>query len=228
MDPATALTLVVFGRGVTCSDDGYQLTAASAARVQAAVDYVAAHAAAFTRAGTQDGPPRIVFSGGWAEACVGAAQPPAGHREGDLMLRQAQAAGLDRFAELHAETGSRSTLENLIRTVESGLLAGQTFDARRPLGIVSHGWHLPRVRFLAGRVLRLSDAALLDVQATGGEARQGWMPERALRFASRLCFAGVHDPAGMLRRERRVVASARRAERLLRRGPAPGTISGAR
>lgn len=218
MTPPTATVLLVFGRGVICTDAGYALTPASAARVRAAVDYVGAHQTCFEGATGHGRAPRIVFSGGWAEACEGAQAPPAGCREGDLMLRQARLAGLDRHADLHAESRSRSTLENLLHTIADGLLAGQAFSERQPLGIVSHSWHLPRIRFLAGKVLRLRGAALLDVPAAGGETATGWRSERAVHVASRLWFLGARDAADLLRRERRLVASIRRAERVTRRG----------
>ncbi len=210
MTSPTATVLLVLGRGVRCTDGGWALTPGSVARVRAATAYAAAHAEAFARAAAR---PLVVFSGGWAEACEGAAEPPAGHREGDLMLRQARAAGLDRHADLVTETRSRSTLENLLHTAEDGLLAGRTFDARHPLGLVTHPWHLPRARYLAGRVLGLRGAALLDVPATGGETRS---TERLTHLASRLWYLGARDAAGLLRRERRLVASLRRAERLVR------------
>ncbi len=220
MTSPTAIVLVVFGRGVTCADGRYTLTPASVARVRAVVGYVAAREACFVRAVAHGRAPRVVFSGGWAEACEGADAPPAGHREGDLMLHEARAAGLDRYAELRAEARSRSTLENLLHCVEDGLLAGRVFDARQPLGIVSHAWHLPRIRFLAGKVLGLRGAALLDVPATGGEVPTRWRSERAVHVASRLWFLGALDAAGLLRRERTMVTSLRRVERLVRGQPA--------
>ncbi len=201
--------LLVFGRGVIGAGEHYTLTPASAARVQAAADYAVAH----------PGVSRIIFSGGWAEATEGAEQPPAGWREGDLMLREAQAAGLDRDADLRAETRSRSTLENLVHTVEDGLLDGYAFDAVHPLGLVSHREHLPRIRLLAARVLALSAGALLDVPARGGETPLPWRSERTARIIARLGFLGARDPAGLLRRERRMVATLRRAEHLLRNPP---------
>jgi uncharacterized SAM-binding protein YcdF (DUF218 family) len=208
----TATTLLVLGRGVRPAPGGWSLTADSAARVRAAAGYAARHEDAFARAAVQGVRPRVVFSGGWAEAGEGAPEPPAGSREGDLMLRAARAAGLDRHADLVAETRSRSTLENLVHTVEDGLLDGRTFSARHPLGIVTHPWHLPRARYLAGRVLGLRGAALLDVPAFGGDAPL--TAERVARLAARLGFLGVRDGAGMLRRERWLVAALRRAERL--------------
>src|SRR5688572_9515816 len=116
--------LLVFGRGVVPTGQGYALTAASAARVRAAVEYVLAY-----------GPARVVFSGGWPEASAGSPSPPAGQREGDLMLRTAHAAGLHRHADLHVETRSRSTLENLLHTLDDQLLSGYAFDERGPLGL---------------------------------------------------------------------------------------------
>jgi hypothetical protein len=104
----TATLLLVFGREVAQVDGCHALTPASAARVRAAVEHAAAHAEDFRRAAHQGRTPRIVFAGGWAEACEGAAEPPAGCREGDLMLDRARAAGLDRYADLRAESRSRS------------------------------------------------------------------------------------------------------------------------
>jgi uncharacterized SAM-binding protein YcdF (DUF218 family) len=214
MTSPTATVLIVFGRGVVNVGDGYALTPASAARVRAAAAYVAAHESSYRRAAARGPAPRVVLTGGWAEACAGAQPPPAGFREGDLMLREAVAAGLDRYAELYTETRSRSTLENLLHTVQDRLLADHTFTGGEPLGLVSHAAHLPRVRYLAGKVLRLRGPALLDVPATGGEVPSAWRSERAVHLASRLCFLGAHHPAGLLRRERRMVALIRRAERL--------------
>jgi hypothetical protein len=204
MTAPVATVLLVFGRGVTTAGGRYVLTPASAARVDAAVGYVLAHADAFAAATA----PLVVFSGGWAEASRGAPRPPVGCREADLMLARARAAGLAAHAELRIECRSRSTLENLLHTVEEGLLDGHVFGPGHPLGLVSHAWHLPRIRFLARKVLRLRGAALLDVPASGGGPAS--RRERTLHVASRLWFLGVTDPAGLLRRERAMVASLRR------------------
>jgi uncharacterized SAM-binding protein YcdF (DUF218 family) len=192
--------LLVFGRGVVRTAEGFALTPGGAARVRAAADYVVAHPATS----------RVVFTGGWPEASAGAAPPPDGAREGDLMLQSAYAAGLHRHVELYAETRSRSTLENLLHTAEDGLLAGHRFGPGRPLGLVSHAWHLPRVRLLAGKVLGLSGAALLDVPAYGGELHD----DRGALFVARFGFLGARDGAVLLRRERRMVAAARLARRV--------------
>ena len=166
---------------------------------------------------------QVIFSGGWAEASEGAVEPPAGSREGDLMVAEARSLGLHRYADLRSETRSRSTLENLLHTVEDGLLDGYAFDAGQPLGLVSHPWHLPRIRYLAGKVLGLRGSALLDVPVVGGacDTARG---ERMTRAAVRMFFLGAHDPAGLRRRERRMIAWLRRAERVRaavagRRGP---------
>jgi hypothetical protein len=159
--------------------------------------------------------PRVIFSGGWAEASEGAAQPPDGCYEGDLMVGHARAAGLDRLAELRVETRSRSTLENLLHIVDDGLLAGHEFSADRPLGLVSHAWHLPRVRYLAGKVLGLRGAALLDIPAYG-DTPAGLHSERLAYLAARAQFLGAGSPAELLSRERRVVRSLRIAERVFR------------
>lgn len=178
--------LLVFGRGLVAAEDRYALSPASLERVWAAVDHVLVN---------EGRPARVVFAGGWAAA---APPPPAGYREGELMLAAARAAGLHRHTELYAETRSRSTLENLVHTARDGLLDGFAFDADRPLGLVTHSWHLPRVRFLAGKVLGLRGPALLDVPAHGGPGRY----ERTLRVAARICFAGPVTPDRLVRRER--------------------------
>jgi hypothetical protein len=123
------------------------------------------------------------------------------------MLRAAERAGLGRVCALHAETRSRSTLENLLNLVEDGLVGG-AYTAARPLGLVSHAWHLPRVRYLAGKVLGLRGAALLDVPAGGP-----WHSERLLRLGSRLCFLGASGGPALRRREDLAVRMLRRAGR---------------
>ena len=89
-----------------------------------------------------------------------------------------------------------------------GLLDGLRLGPGRPLGLVTHPWHLPRVRFLAGKVLGLRGAALIDVPASGPE--RGGLYEHGIRAASRISFFGVRDPARLLRRERQMVALMRR------------------
>lgn len=220
MGSGVATVLLVFGRGVVNAAGRWTLTPAAAARVRAAVRYAEAHEAEFSAAHAH-GRSRIVFTGGWPEASEGAVQPPAGCREADLMLAEARAAGLDRYADLRAETRSRSTLENLLHTAADGLLTGLAFSPARPLGLVSHPDHLPRIRLLARRVLGLRGAALLDVPAVGGQ-RPGGRTEPVARVAARLGFLGVRDPAGLLRRERRMVGWLRRAERFHRARTAEG------
>ncbi|GIF21675.1 uncharacterized SAM-binding protein YcdF (DUF218 family) [Actinoplanes tereljensis] len=191
----TADVLLVFGRGVRFRHGGWELTPAGAARVRAARDYVLAHA---------PHRPRVIFSGGWPEAGTGAAPPPDGFREGDLMR---QAAGLEAHADVYAETRSRSTLENFLRTAEDQLLHGYAFGPSRPLGLVTHDWHLPRVRFLAGKVLGLRGDALLDVPATGGEVHD----DRPALLAARFGLLGARRGDVLLRRERLLVALLRRS-----------------
>ena len=211
MTGQVASALVVFGRGLRAEDGQHQLTPASTARVRAAVDYVTRHEEHYRRLARAGSPLRIVLSGGWAEACDQAECPPDGSREGDLMLRYAHRNGLDRYAALYTETRSRSTLENLVHLVEDGLLVGRRLDADRPLGLVSHAWHLPRIRFLAARVLGLRGPALLDIPAVGGEPDRH-RAERLLRAAARLTFLGARTGADLIRREQTALARLRRAE----------------
>jgi hypothetical protein len=200
----------VFGRGLTSDAGRYELTPASTARVRAAADYVTAHEADFARAMAAGRPRRIVFSGGWPEASQGAAAPPPGSREGDLML--ASAGHLASLADLRAEGESRSTLENLVNSAP--LLDGVVFSAAEPLGIVAHPGHLRRVRYLARKVLGLRDEQILDVPARESVDGASRLTERAAEVVSRLSFLGADDPATLVTRERRTVATLRRVERL--------------
>ncbi|MFC0097347.1 YdcF family protein [Micromonospora marina] len=205
--PATVL--LVFGRGVVAGAGGYRLTTESVARTEAAVAYVRAHAEAFRRAPGA----RVVFTGGWPHGPAGAPAPPAGYREAELMRALARAAGLDTYARSAAETRSRTTVQNLAHTVQDGLLDTAEFTAQRPLGLVSHPWHLPRVRLLAARVLGLSGPALADVPVTSPDP----VPvrrERAARAFSRIGFLGVRTPEASLRRERALTRAADRIGRL--------------
>ena len=182
-----AAALLVLGNGLT---PGHELSAGSLARVRAAVDYAPTG--------------RVVFTGGWEQVRSGAPEPPYGCREADLMRQAALALGLD--VDVRVECRSRSTLENFLHVASDGLLDGLVFTPSRPLGLVTHRWHLPRARYLAGKVLGLPGSALLDVPA-GGPVR---LSEYAVRAASRLVFLGAGDPATLLRRERRVVTMLRR------------------
>jgi hypothetical protein len=189
MEPGpVADTLLVFGRGVMAVDGEYRLTADSLARVRTALEYTSRHETRLPGTG-----PRVVLTGGWSLADE-PNTPPVGCREGDLMLRAARLAGGSLPVDLHAETRSRSTLENVLYTVEEGLLGDRAFTAARPLGIVSHLWHLPRVRYLIGKVLGLRGGAVLDIPVVDDGPPLPWS-ERVLGLGSRLCFLGSTDPA---------------------------------
>lgn len=203
-----ATTLIVFGRGLDREDGVVVLCRASAARVHAAVDHVREHLDAFS---APDGnPKRIVFSGGWAEAAVGMAAPPAGSREGDLMrdlaLREPVGAGrLDDYAEVCVETDSRSTLENLLNVVRLGYLDRAAITRSNPLGLVSHRGHLRRITYLAKKVLDIGPDAVQRIPAAGPDAGAGKIPEWAVYIATRLLYSGARKPASLLRRERSAV-----------------------
>ncbi len=187
-DRVTA-ALLVLGNGLS----GSGLSPGSLARVRAAVDH----------------PPvsRIVFTGGWEQARTGAPEPPEGCREADLMRRAAYEVGLPPDTDVRLECLSRSTLENFLHVRRDGLLDGLDLGPARPLGLVTHSWHLPRVRYLAGKVLGLRGRSLVDVPAYG----PGRLCEYGIRAASRVCFLGVRDPAVLLRRERLLVTLMRRS-----------------
>ncbi|MCO8270848.1 YdcF family protein [Actinoplanes sp. TRM 88003] len=181
-----AAALLVLGNGLA----GSGLSAGSLARVRAAVSYPYVE--------------RVVFSGGWEQARSGAPEPPPGCREADLMRAAALSQGMNPDV-VRIECRSRSTLENLMHVAADGLLDGLRLGPGRPLGLVTHAWHLPRARFLAGKVLGLRGATLLDVPVPGRHFH-----EYGIRAASRVFFFGVRDPEVLLRRERRMVTMLRR------------------
>ncbi|GAA2631555.1 hypothetical protein GCM10010399_74780 [Dactylosporangium fulvum] len=218
MSDPVATVLLVPSRGSENDGSGYRLSPESAARVDAAVGHVLANREVFAGAAAKGRPGRIVFSGGWAEAAAGQAAPPPGSREADLMLRRAAGAAVDGTplgdrVELIAESESRSTLENLLLTRGEGLLDGHEFTPGTPLGLVCHRRHLPRVRFLAKKVLGLPDRCLQPILAPGSDARSNPTPETLLFLTARLLFLGTSDEATVLRRERRLVHLLGRAPR---------------
>jgi hypothetical protein len=221
-DRPVAGAVIVFGRGALWRDGRYELTSASRERVAAMIDYAHAHAAGGR------GPGRVVLSGGWSGASNGATAPPEGSREADLMLAYArQEMTRTRFPdgviELHTESESTSTLEGLLYTVAGGHLDGWDFTPRRPLGVVGHREHLPRISFLARKVLRLPAGAIQPIVAAGHDTRLGPVPEPVAHLAARACLLGAGTASAMHRRERRIVEAVRLIERLTgRRRPAPG------
>ncbi|WP_349877294.1 YdcF family protein [Micromonospora sp. HUAS YX12] len=119
------------------------------------------------------------------------------------------------YVRAHAEAFRRTPGARVVFTGgwPHGLLGAAEFTAQRPLGLVSHPWHLPRVRLLAARVLGLSGPALADVPVTAPDP----VPvrrERAARAFSRIGFLGVRTPEASLRRERALTRAADRIGRL--------------
>jgi DUF218 domain len=215
----TATVLIVFGRGAVRDRDRYLLTPATRARVDTATAYVRAHRDAFVRAAATGRIPRVVYSGGWAEAAAGAEAPPVGQREADLMLRRAAGepvgtGTLADHAELLTEAHSRGTLENLTCVRGEGLLDGMEFTPAAPLGLVAHRGHLRRISYLARKVFGLPPACLREIVAAGPDLPMGQVSEPVAYLAARVCFLGLTHQESLLRRERRMVAAARWLERI--------------
>jgi hypothetical protein len=203
---ATAVSIIVFGRGLEADPAGFRLTAPSAERVEALVAYVRQNAAAFT---AQRG--RIVFSGGWAAAAEGLGRPPLQFREGNLMLDRAMAAdiggaNLASYADVYSEIESDSTLENALRVKEHRYFDGTAFTARNPLGLVAHREHLARINYLVRKAFGLPGDATVTIAAAGTDARSGGLPESVLLPLSRLAFLGAADDSSLRRRHRMLVA----------------------
>ena len=208
LDPPLARDIIVFGRG---HEPGRvdRLSVASLARVERVAEYVAAHAESFAAQ-----PARIVFSGGWAQA-AGAVRrpPPVEQREGNLMT--AAAGGLSvhgrpltGYADLHAESSSASTLENVLLVRDAGFFAGAVYDERNPLGLVAHAGHVERAAYYCRKVFGLRRAALLHILAVGEDQLSAGLPEPVMNAATRLACLGARSPRALRRRERWLCAAA--------------------
>lgn len=202
--------IIVFGRG---HEPGRldRLSAASLARVDRVVEYVAENAEVFA-----DRPARIVFSGGWGGAAGAVSERPlADLCEGSLMLAVAReqlvnGRPLTDFAELHAEVESSSTLENALFVQAGGFFSGARYDAADPLGLVAHTGHLRRAGYFCRKVFRLSRPALLYIPVGGRDQLSAGLGEPIMVAATRLACLGADTPQALRRRERWMVEAANR------------------
>lgn len=206
MPDSVATNLIVFGRGLIRRTAEYRLTDASAARVDALLDYIDQNKDIFA-----DRRGKIVFSGGWSGAGQNLERPPEQFREGSLMLSQAMAANvagdrLKEYAETFAEIESDSTLENVLRIVEADYFRDITFTARNPLGLVAHKEHLNRIDYLARKVFNLPRRAVVHVVASGVDQTTSAIPESLILQVTRLTFAGISGADSLRRRQRLLIA----------------------
>jgi DUF218 domain len=215
MPGALATRIIVFGRGLVAEGTGFRLTRQSSERAEALVAYVRQNTAAFAvRRG------RIVFSGGWAGAAEGFGRPPRQYREGSLMRAQAMAAdiggaSLAGYAEVYTEIESDSTLENVLRVKEDGYFDGASFTARRPLGLVAHQEHLPRINYLVRKAFDVPSDAIVNIAAARGpDTYGGGLPESVLLPITRIAFLGARDHSSLRRRHRMLVVWSHRLRTL--------------
>ena len=213
---SVATNIIVFGRGLTRQSADYRLTDASAARVDALLDYIDQNKDIFA-----DCCGKIVFSGGWAGAGQNLERPPEQFREGSLMLNQAIAAniagdGLAKYAEAFAEIESDSTLENVLHIVEADYFHDITFTARNPLGLVAHKEHLNRIDYLARKVFNLPRRAVVHIVAPGIDQSSSGIPESLILPVTRLAFAGTSGVDSLRRRQRLLIALNRTLPRRMR------------
>jgi len=203
---AVATNIIVFGRGLSRDGAGYQLTHASAARVEALLAYVDQNRDSF---GGRRG--NVVFSGGWAGAGQDLERPLERFREGALMLDLAKAADtagrrLARYAELYSETESDSTLENVLRIKEAKYFQNIVFSAGDPLGLVAHKKHLKRIDYLTRKVFKLPRHAVVHIVASGVDKTSSRIPESFILLVTRLTFMGADDVNVLRRRQRILIA----------------------
>jgi hypothetical protein len=203
---SVATNIIVFGRGLIRHNVGYRLADASAARVDALLNYIDQNKQIFAdRRGT------VVFSGGWAGAGQNLEKPPKQFREGSLMLNRAMAANiaggaLSEYAETFAEIESDSTLENLLRIVEADYCRDITFTPRNPLGLVAHKEHLNRIDYLARKVFNLPRRVVVQIVAPGIDKTSSGIPESLILPVTRLAFAGTSGADSLRRRQRLLIA----------------------
>lgn len=228
-------TLVVFGRGLELDGQGavVGLNEPSRARVHAVLDHVAAHADEFRKLADAGDRGRVVFSGGWAGAAADIPAPPEHEREAALMAGLAATLGvlgdpLASYVDVAVETESDSTLENVLRIHELGLLGDGCFCADHPLGLVTHREHLGRITYFVRKVLGLGPEALAPVLAPGPDGRSRGLPESVLHPLTHAAFLGARDAEALRRREQALVQVARSASRVTsaaltrrRDGPTP-------
>jgi DUF218 domain-containing protein len=211
-----ATTLVVFGRGADVDERGrvVGLSPASRARVHAVLHHIAAHAEVFRRCGDGGTWGRVIFSGGWAGAAADLPSPPDDRREASLMADLATATGvmgepLSGYVDVAVEADSDSTLENVLRIHELGLLADRCFSPSQPLGLVAHREHLARIGYFVRKVLALSSDAVVPVLAPGPDGRSRGLPEPVLHQVTRLAFLGASTADALRRREQLLVRAGR-------------------
>jgi DUF218 domain len=200
-----ATNIIVFGRGLIHDGTDYRLTHTSAARVEALLAYINQNKDVF---GGQCG--NIVFSGGWAGAGQDLERPPEHFREGALMLERARSASigghrLTKYARIHSEVESDSTLENVLRIREAGYFQGITFTASNPLGLVAHKEHLKRIDYLARKVFILPRHAVVHIIAPGADKTSSGVPELLMLLVTRLTFMRARDVNALRRRQRILV-----------------------
>jgi len=179
-----------------------RLTRRSRQRVRRTIRYYRANRRRFAT----DPDAWILCSGGYPGLSEGWPAPPEGLREATLMRDALIRAGVP--AELiRTEDGSWSTVSNLANCIALGLITPGSFTAGRPLGIVTHPYHMRRAIRLAAL------CGLTAVQPIPTKQRDGYVRETAIRA---LTTFGVRNLAAAERRER-LLAGVRR---LVRRRPA--------
>ena len=210
MPDAVATNIIVFGRGLVAADIGFQLTRASAERVDALVAYVEQNSEVFS---SRHG--KIVFSGGWAGAAEGVERPPARFREGALMLGRAKAANiggetLARYAETYSEIDSDSTLENVLRTKEACYFNDISFTVYNPLGLIAHHGHMARIDYLIRKAFGVPRDAIVHIVASGADNLSGGFSENIILAVTCLAFLGANGDKALRRRHRILVGLRKR------------------
>lgn len=174
--------LMIYGAGLELRGEDLVAKQGTLERADAAGQYYQDHAAAFAGRGAM-----ILCSGGASAIYDGM------HNISDASAEATQVA--DRLMSewnvpsklIERETRSTTTTENVLNSIEQGLLHIDQYSTESPLGVVTHRHHYKRV------LLDLRDAGLA-AEATIGihpEASDSALHELASRTVRSLFFFGV-------------------------------------
>lgn len=144
-EPKVATRVLTLGGGLGRKADGtVRLTRLSVQRAMRTIRYYRDNERAFAA----DPDAWILCSGGYPGLSQGWLPPPEETREAALIRNRLLRAGVP--AELiRTESDSWSTVTNLANCLAGGLIAPGWFTAERPLGIVTHPYHMRRAIRLA-------------------------------------------------------------------------------
>lgn len=188
----TRVLILGGGLAVNATSGAVQLSRISTQRAGQTQRYYHANESAFAA----DPDAWILCSGGYPGLSQGWSPPPVETREAGLIGAYLVRAGVP--AELiRTEADSWSTVSNLANCLADGLIVPGQFTAARPLGIVTHPYHMRRAIRLA------AICGITAIQPIPTPQRDGYVRETLVRAITTF---GVRDLVAAQRRERLLAA----------------------